>query len=75
MNRHVVLFLCVGLLLGGLTVNALRSGEMSARLGRIRRAQTPLAFNAALIVRLVVVVLLLGLAAAVTFGWLRLRLR
>jgi hypothetical protein len=75
MNRHVVLFLCVGLVLGGLTINALRSGEIKARLGRIRRAQAPLAFNAAVLLRAVIVLLLLGGAAAGLLGWLPSNLR
>jgi hypothetical protein len=75
MNRHVVLLLCVGLVLGGLTVNALRSGEMSARLSRIRRAQAPLAFNAAMILRVFLVLLLLGFAVAGMCGWLPFKAR
>ena len=73
MNGRVVLLLCAGLLIAGLTANALRSGEMAAKAGRIRRAQAPLAFNAALILRTVIALLCLGAAAAEAVGWLPLR--
>jgi hypothetical protein len=75
MDRHVVLLLCVAVVLGGLTVNALRSGEMSIRLNRIRRGQAPLAFNAVMILRLCLVLLVLGFAVAAMRGWLPFKAR